>query len=418
MALPNDYPRGGGPGLVPGIVVGRGGKQDQFPDQTENGLKQVALITHNFPNTVGLEHLALSTQIKPLTAEDQCSYQGEPDYGTQVYGFHETGRNDCVILGGTNETFQTGGTPGNANLLDGFSSYFSKPDGRQRPPDFKEVMKNGAKIREIVEKGDWMHNLLQGLPTHGALSAISGIKMPEIDQIPTAVQKFNNILSAEAIQQIQSVAATLGQVLQKIASAASSGAMTANMPPEVKQAFTSMVNLMQSGNITETAGSLYANRVHPETFANNAVTLLSQATTISDLNAAMEQLLYDKSLHGLDQVPSITINVETAFGNDSIVITGTGNVTSQMSNTSNAARSTYSTSASSASSSPSAKPGQNMFGQSAGTMLQMAERMAPQMQKMVKQMTEKLNQSGDAQQLWGVITRTLGDKNKNIFNRN
>lgn len=396
MSLPQDFPRGQS-GVHPAIVTGRGGQNDDHPDPTRAGNMQVALAgLHNWGGTISNDDLALSTRATSPTGGDQCIFPGQVDYGTVVEVFHQTGRNDAHIVGMPNETNQAGSSsPGNMNVMQMFNMLFSKNDGRNRPPQYKEQKERGALIRKIVEQGPWFHNLTKGIATHAAFSQIAGNFLPEIKNIPTAIQRHSQIPTEGMMQQLQGAVMSMSSMMQSITSSSSSmKEITKNMPRETADAFQSLALLSQSGQFAHLGGSVTGGRVHEETWKNNAVTLFSQAKTVADLLDSMGRLMHDTSLHGLDQLEDAIFEVETPWGNTIITIDVTGNTSEQLANTTNASMQSFAQTMSQPSGNHTASPGLNMFGGSSGTMFEMAQRLPKEMQQGFKKLMEQINQGG------------------------
>lgn len=384
---PRNYPHG--PQIDHGIVISRGGETDDFPDSTHAGNMQIFFPTKFGPD-VQREHIALSTKSVGATGGDQCTFAGQPDYGTVVTAFKETGRTDCIVAGMPNQrNIGSEGSPGNTNLMAALQDLASKSDGRQRPPDYRETKKNGALIREIVNKGDWFANLTQGLPVHAAMSNIAGNKLPSITNIPTAKQHEANIIGADIISQLQGTVMSLGQILQQ---AIQQGA-AAGLSPNLQAALNSMQQLSQNGEIN---GSLTSGRVDSSTLANNATTLLSQSETIDDLVNVSNRLLYDTTLHGLEVLGNTSITVTNSYGNTHITIDSSGNVNSQQSQAMQQVIQQLQQLMSSAAAYPNAKQ-ENLFGESAKIKMDMSMRIPD---NIFKELSEKLNTSGDAQTNW------------------
>lgn len=396
MPLPRDYPNN--IGIDHGIVISRGGENDDHHDSTQAGNMQVFFPT-KFGPSVQRDHIALSTKTMPATGGDQCTFAGMPDYGTVVTAFKETGRTDCVVLGQPNARNIGGdGSPGNSNLASPLDDLNSKSSSRSRPPDYKETQKNGALIREIVEKGEWFTNLTNGIPFHAAMSNIAGNKLPAIKNIPTALQHDANIMGADVLSQLPGIAMGLGDILKQVAGNSELGKA---LDPNLQQALASIQALSQNGEINES----FTSRIDPTTISNNAVSLLSQCTTVDDLVSVTNQLLYDTSLHGS---ANTTIEVETAYGNTKITIDSSGSASSSQSEGMQKAIQAFLSMMQSASAYPNAKQ-ENLFGESAKTKMDMSMRIPS---NIFRELSEKLNTSGDAVKNWkNLVEKVINGEN-------
>lgn len=299
--LPNVFPGGGGPGTRIGIVVDHDGDPDQA------GRVKV-WIPGKYGPGVKREHLAYCSVQIPPTGKDQTISGTTPKRGSVVYLQGETGSPNHVITGlvGSEIPNFSGSMPGNINLLSLMGPIFEdvfKTDGknpRNKRATFKETTENGALIRKLVNTGLFSHFQDNGIPSNGALTPVAGIKLPPVKNVPTALQKYTNVITKDMINNLPGQTMSLGGLLSSIQSSKSSkGAATQNMPENVKAAFNTLSDIAVITEINDSGNYITGNRVNPEKWKENAITLLSQAQTISDLVEILNRLEYDTSLHGL-----------------------------------------------------------------------------------------------------------------------
>ena len=84
------------------------------------------------------------------------------------------------------------------------------------PPDIQESTDaDGVKIRKIKEKGE-QHSfgLLDGLPSHGASFAMSGYRLPELPNVPTARQQNTQMLNQDMMEQMMGQIMSMSQMFQ------------------------------------------------------------------------------------------------------------------------------------------------------------------------------------------------------------
>ena len=136
-------------------------------------------------------------------------------------------------------------------------------------------------------------------------------------------------------------------------------------------------------------------KVDPDTYAENAIELLSQATNVSDVVTVMRRLQTDVSLTGLDKFGTTIIEQQGPYGTVYQSYTPRGRQATLTPATVIAAASSF---ASLMGAFPSSIPGQNMFGGSAGTILSMIQRVSSGSQlSRALALIQILNQSGAAQ---------------------
>ena len=390
MGLPTDFINGGN---LPFICVGRGGKTDQFPDTTLSGRTQnKSPLLHG--ERVPLDHVPLTGGSQPPTGGNQCTFAGVPDYGTFTYFEHDTGtlngKSAGIPYGAVNNA--DSGTPGNFGLLQQFLGFFSKQDGRNRPPNYKETQRDGATVRPPDEKGPWNYNLTQGIPTHAAMSTVSGIRIPKIGNVPTAIQAFSSIMTGGMLGNLPGAMMTIGQIISSIMNNSQKRAqVTQNMSPQMVNAMTSIAALSQTGNAIDSGGYTTGIRVNPDVFSNNAVEMLSQCDSVADVLACTEELSSNTAYHGMDAYANTKYETVTPFGNTAITVTPSGQVVNSTSNQTQQAIQAFTSLMSSASSFQSMLTGRNLFGESSGTMFNMLNRLPPGAMAAAQAMLNKTN---------------------------
>lgn len=430
-----------------GVIASGGdpkGKGDHPKDESSN--QKVILPGTHDPKNVKQEHLAFSPLMNAPTALNQQTFHGVMDPGSLVYFLKLPGQNQGVILGQANDLVnydkgQTGGGQSGGKDLLGeqyFKELFDRETGVNIPPDIEDAEVNGAKVKKVKEKNKkHKHSLLKGLPSHGASFPMSGYRLPEVKDVPTAKQEYTNIMTNNMLDNLPGMPMSLGGLFSGLgfgvggggggagaggagagAGGGAGGAVAAttttplatsleynyseailsNVKPEIADAITSMATLSQNYNSDgNTASYACSYRVDPETYYLNATELLSQVTSLSDLMYVCNQLESDETLFGLDKLANNMIEVETAWGNANVIITGTGETYTQYANTK--PQSDFSNNMSNPSSNPGSGGGQNMFGNKVSNLMDMMKRLAPNSQKQMQQVMGAMNGDMDLQQI-------------------
>ena len=214
-----------------------------------------------------------------------------------------------------------GATPGN----NAFKHLFDKRKngaGTKIPPKSK---RNGA-VYEIVEKGI-QHSLsvLDGLPSHGALNVLAGLKHDALNNIATAKQQFEAILTGDMLSQIPGAGFNLGQLLDNLNSDQLKSLFD-GMPDNVQAGLKNAMTLMQSSESGDTGGFMTNNRINPDVFFDNAVNALKGVQTMGQLDQALHQVMSDPTIRGLDQLAQTQIEIDGAFGKLTQLIDANGKV--------------------------------------------------------------------------------------------
>lgn len=381
MSLPKRFPQDAGIQIA--CVYGQGGVSDEIQDPLKACNMQVWSPTEHSWAGVQPNHLALSPQFR----KTQSEFPRPPDPGSFVYCLKTTGRSDVVVLGQANEMVNPStSTGGNINLFM-MNPYLQQAFNRileMYPlPQYKEQMKRGALIREVQEKGSqYYHGMLQGLPSQASLYPMAAITQQAKKGVETAKEHFANVLGMNQISGLAGQVMSLGKMFSNMSNS-NKNQIKQNMPNETQAALESLAYLLP--NIETNGGGHYATdaKVNEDVFMANAIDLLSQCTTVSDITAVLSRVQTDTSLYGLDQLPDTYVTYNTPYGDVHQVITANGSLYTANSNTTNntsqskSSFGSFMSSAATAGGSPSSLPGQNMFGDSAGTMHDMMQRVFP-----------------------------------------
>lgn len=390
-------------GMIYGIVVG-GHDADPAPDQS-GGLRVYFPGLHG--KDVKTEHLNFSPRIMSPTKGTQQEFTGGLDPGTLVVALKDTGSNYCQILGiAADNNRAEDSIPGNTNLMQFVNRFLDQNIKVQLPPQIYETNDNGVRVRRIREKGFHNHNALKGLPTHGALYNLSGAPVPRVLGVSTSKQSFDGLLTGGILNQLPGIVMTLGSMFGLLQSSGLLNNVLKNVPREIGTAIRSMSNLIQTIETTERAGFTVGSRVHQQTFLGNAVNLLSQSKTISDVVNSLGRLQTDSSLSGAAQLANVVINLTSFFGKSQLSISPSGSIRRIIPKETQTAIDLFFKIFAIF---MGAYPGQRLFGDSADQIFKMANRLTPKSFALEMLQLKKLNESPQALRFDSVNrTTTMG----------
>jgi hypothetical protein len=400
--------------LLIGICVGG---HDGDPDPNQNGLVRVYLPqVHG--NNIKKEHCGFSTVVMPPNQAGASQFNGVVDPGQALLCMKSGPPGDsCVIvLGSLPTTKQDGGMPGNKNLNTFLETMVeaAKTESRKRPPpNVKEIMQGGTRIRQIQEKGQFhSHNLLKGIPSHGASYNLAGMPLKQINSVSTATQSFSNILTASMLSDLPGANFSVGSILSSLTSSVADELLS-SLSPEIAQGMQSMFNLMQSMEVSEGGGFSTAGKVDPTTYLANAVSLLKGNQSLGEVISNIQRLQSDTSLFGLDKLAATPFTIPTAFGDISMSLSATGAVQITTPEAVQKAIDAFGSLMSSGTGFPGASLG-NMFGSSSGIMSEMFNRLPPGSQTIAKGMMEKVIAPGSKAQTLLNTVNQLGQLGSEI----
>lgn len=357
-------------------IVCRGHKDDPVTD----GSGMVATID---PLRHGVDikqkDMAFITGLVSATqsAIEETNFGPEP--GTCVMTSHTTGdKTSAIIIGANANNIDNSGTSvaGNQSINQHIQQAASYVTGKITSKGSKTKMVDGALIKEVINGQEWKNQLAKGLPIHAAWWPLAGQILPQLKQIDTAVEQFANIPGLSSLTNLPGQFMNLGSMMQNLTSKQLKQA-TGHLDKNILAGLNSMIELMAE---SDSGGGITDGRVDPQTLANNAIELLSQATEISDVVEVMQRLRSDTTLHGHDKLGTIEVIVEGVHGNSVMTIDATGNIT-QSSNSANIIAASIEAVSSAASGSQGGGGGKNLFGDATKLVSEALGRLPPNVRK-------------------------------------
>jgi hypothetical protein len=256
-------------------------------------------------------------------------------------------------------------------------------------PNIEEKTKDGVKIREIKEKDEKnKYSLYNGIPSNGALFPIVGLALPQLTQISTALDQYQNVLTPSMMANLPGMNMSLGGMFSMLQGELMNQ-INEKLPQELQGALQSISLFTQNLSTTTSGGFMIGGRVNPDVLLGNAVSILSEARSLYDLIDGVHRLQYDTTLHGGDTLEPITMDVEGAFGTFQQTIDAEGNITNNIPDVIMQLINLFLGMMTSASSFPGVNSNENMFGESAEVMANMFGRLPPEAQKAANDLMKK-----------------------------
>ena len=215
MSYPKNFPSGA---QIQVALVAGGDITDPAKDQSCNQ-RLFSPLEHS-DQGVKIQHLAFSPMMHSPTNGSQQTFHGTMDPGSLVYVLKTTGQNGGIIIGQANDLLNWDRrSKGNDDLIGTTANeLFKRTIKINIPPDIEEKVEKGAKVKKIKEKGrEHSHDVLKGLPSHGALHGMSGWKIPQMNNIPTAVQNFSGITTNDMLMNMPGQLMSIGGMFRGLA---------------------------------------------------------------------------------------------------------------------------------------------------------------------------------------------------------
>lgn len=412
--------------LLVGVVVDNGDDVSKKPAKDNSGGFRVFIPTLHNKTNFKYEDLPLVRYLGDATQGAVQSFGGPPERGSvvllsQIGGQGPAG--DYIVMGVFPNNISKSPMPGTTMLNQFFQDAVDTTINKKRPPGkLSTTTRDGAEIRQVQDTGMWSNRLVDGIPSSATLWPMSGIFLPQVSSVATAIQHSTDILNSSILSSLPGISMSLGGLLSNLNASGLLSQITANMPSDLATALNSISNLITQVESSSSYGFAVGGRVDEETYVNNAVNILSAAASIQDIVDGMNRLMYDDTLYGTENLEPVRIKCSTPYGNTYIEVSHNGTVNSTI-NVANVIASNGNTqnvitqAARNASgnqeeeddnknylssilsfvnmlSSPSqafAASGENMFGNSAPRMVDLFNRMNPEATSHMKNLVETVN---------------------------
>lgn len=316
--------------LLIGIVVG-GDSEDPAPDKA-GGFRVWLPALYN-PNKIKYEDLPFARMIAQGTQEGVQQFNPPPERGTVVLvqkggGPGHPGTGHLLVVGVLPNTIMKSlGVPGAKSLTNFFMDAVNhKTDKKAPPKTLKTSQRNGAEIREVEDGDMWSNGLTKGIPSTATLWPMSGIPLPAVKGVSTAIQYSTGILNSSILSALPGVSMSLGKMFSMLNASGVLGQIKNNFSPELVEAFDSISNLITQVELTSSYGFATAGRVDPTTFLRNATNLLQTAQSVGDLVDSLNRLTNDESLFGTENLEPVKISTTTPYGSGTATVDANGNV--------------------------------------------------------------------------------------------
>lgn len=316
--------------MLIGIVVG-GDSEDPAPDKA--GGFRVWLPGLYNPKKIQFTDLPFARMLTQSTQDGVQSFNPPPERGSVVLvqkdggpGHPATGH--VTVMGVLPNTIMKGlGVPGATSLSQFFMDAVNHQTDKKAPPkSLKTSTRDGAEIREVEDNGMWSQALVKSIPATATLWPMSGIPLPAVRSVSTAIQHSTGILDGNILGALPGSAMSLGTLFSKLQATGLVNQITAQLDPEIQDAFASITSLITQVELTSSYGFAVGGRVHEATFLQNAVQILSLAKSVGDLVDGMNRLTSDDSLFGTENLEPVKIRTSTPYGNTSVTVDSEGNV--------------------------------------------------------------------------------------------
>lgn len=312
------------------------GGHGQTKDPSQTGMSKYRRIGHEDQN-VPVEHLYFNPSLAPADQKSKDTYGGTLDPATPVLVQPSyPGSQNFTVIGHVRGFPKVGQTvPGNNDIVGRYINDLSENPWNQQlqvfaKPVLQSITRGGKKVKVAGSPQNFIPSMNNFKPHFGETYDEIGRKWEQLKNVPTAATPFSNIVNGNMLSQLPGSVLSLASTFKSLSSSQKQR-IRSSVPSE--DIYFMIEAALGSATDDPTDIDLgFNNRVDANTFSNNLVDLLCQCTTFSDIVAVKEQMYYDKTLHGLENLPEVEFKVNTGFGEVGLIIDAYGEVRQNVSN--------------------------------------------------------------------------------------
>jgi hypothetical protein len=204
-----------------------------------------------------------------------------------------------------------------ASNLPGVNDNVSKYKEEERakpvklPPDVQES--GDPVVAKVVEKGSWSLAKADGLLNSLTASPIFGSRVPQVQNLSTAIDQAEAVLSSAMIGSLPGMNFSIGNLLSDMP-AVLKDELFKQLPAGVGDQLENIMGLVRSYSSSSGGGSTAGKRVNPDVFFANAVNILKDVKDSNDIIQALQRIDSDDSITGMELLDSVTNIIQTPFG--------------------------------------------------------------------------------------------------------
>jgi len=208
------------------------------------------------------------------------------------------------------------------------------------PPDVQETQ-NSPVVAKIIEKGTWNLAKADGLINSITSSPIFGSRVPQIQNLSTALDQAEAILTGSMLSGLPGMNFSIGNLLNMMPAQLKDELFKA-LPNGVGEQLESIMGLVRSYTPISAGGSSAGKKVNPEIFFVKAVEILKNVKNSDDIIQALQKIDSDDSITGMDLLEPVISKIQTPFGELEQIISPLGDITTLKSDAMQAAERAFS----------------------------------------------------------------------------
>lgn len=194
----------------------------------------------------------------------------------------------------------------------------------QVPPDVTED--GDPVVAKTQEKGSWNLAKADGLINSITSSPIFGSRVPQIQNLSTALDQAEAILTSSMLSGLPGMNFSIGNLLNMMPSKLKDE-LFKSLPAGVGEQLESIMGLVRSYSPASSGGSSAGKKINPDVFFIKAVEILKAVKNSDDIIKALQKIDSDNSITGMELLESVVNKIQTPFGVLEQIISPFGDIT-------------------------------------------------------------------------------------------
>lgn len=362
-----------------GIMGPRGGPDDPCPAYNGGGAVN-DLLTESDACNIKIKPFLRPSQPGTYTGTMTSSQPLKP--GTLCHFFPADpckGSPHYVVAGALPTNSMGGNLPGNAGIMSQIQQLSKNHPWYQFTQQVKEDNREGVHVRKTHSPKMVTYNTRNSNLPNTPIPQRNLPFLGGLNSCYTAVQSFMGVFSNFFSGMLPGKNMSAGNVLQMIKQNAnnSNTLISANVSPEIMGMISALADVAGATDSNTTPGYITSQRANSTIYLHHAVNLFSQCKSPYDVLTTFDQLEQNPVYKGTNTLGGISFSANGASGSSSYTLSANGMVSSQISANANTQLQQAMQTVSSGGSFPGGIFGVPMFGDGAGTIMKMLDRIHP-----------------------------------------
>lgn len=219
------------------------------------------------------------------------------------------------------------GLPGNKDLSAELGAAYKQLERAIRSTNLQKVLNgNGVEVVKLIEKELFKFADTAGIVSNAAMAQLNGVIIPQLTQMSTALDASTAKITSDMMSKLPGTSFSMANLLNLMPDVLQKELFKV-LPGNIADALKTTTNLMTNFDVGAFGGAISGMRVNLDVFMPNAVALLKDVKSVEEMFGALNKLMTDPSLSGLDALGDTFEDIVGAFGSMQMKLGADGKIT-------------------------------------------------------------------------------------------